>query len=668
MALPNSLMLCIEDPLYRLYLEEELTERGVPFTSVARGTLSQTVVENHQGVLILQTETDEPEAIEFVGRVKRLFSEEFVVILLSADSRTEEEAGNSVDGFLQYPTSWDTIQAVISRLKDSNRTILLIDDSKLVHNHVVPPLKEAGYRVLQAFDGAEGLRIAQEAKPDLIICDIEMPKLNGFEVCTEIRKTETLAECYIIMSSTLGSAADQQRGFHAGVDEYLQKPVVIPELLDRIKKVFTRTRGGRERILILDREELSVRNATKSLTKQGFSTRVATNLLEARRLLKRASFDLVLAEIDPMGGTVLDLIALLKSLPAEKQPDLLILASRNSQADNRMVLNAGASGVISKPFTADSLLASVERTLADRRATQEKAHLQKYVSKASLRMALEKSVLAGKTMQARAYRRKATVFFSDIVGFTTRCETYPPQEVVAQVNRLFESMTRVIIEHQGDIDKFIGDACMAFWMEDDIAVSSERALRAVLEMGPQIEALNASNPTLQNDPIQIRVGINSGEVILCDLGAAEARMDLTIIGDTVNVAARFESAGKQYGIRILVGESTIKPVEHLFTARLIDWVRVKGKHLPVGCYELIESRDRTTPKQLQLVAEFSEGMRHYQAGNFTEALRRFEATDLLEAVTDPGAINPSRLYLKRCQQLLHSPPDQWDGVWTLTSK
>ncbi len=588
--------------------------------------------------------------------------------MLSADYLTGEEAGASVDAFLQYPVSFDELHAALATLRDTSRRVLLIDDSKLVHSHLVPPLREQGYQVFQAFDGEEGLAKAKECKPHLIICDIEMPKMNGFETCAAIRRTEGIADCYIIMASTLGSASDQQKGFQAGVDEYITKPVVVPELLDRIKKVFNRARGGRENILVVEGDEQIAKGSASRSPSKASSARVTATLKEVRRLVKRAGFDLAIAEMNLADGSVIDLMTALRGLPSDRQPDVLILTSRDSQADAKMVLNAGAAGIISKPFTMDSLLASVERALADRRAAQEKAHLQKYVSKASMRMALEKSVLSGKASAARAYRKRATVFFSDIANFTTRCETYPPREVVAQVNALFEVMTRIIMGAQGDIDKFIGDACMAFWMDDDPVASAERALRAALEMRPQIAAMNATNPTLAADPIRIRIGINSGEVILCDLGAAEARMDLTIIGDTVNVASRLESACKQYGLDHLVGESTLALVRDQFAARLIDLVRVKGKQQPLGCYELLGESGKTTAVQDQLLAEFARGMEAYRTGDFTQALEVFLATESLEAVTEPGQVNPSRLYQQRCRQLLEQPPENWDGVWTLASK
>src|SRR5262245_38436682 len=201
---------------------------------------------------------------------------------------------------------------------------------------------------------------------------------------------------------------------------------------------------------------------------------------------------------------------------------------------------------------------------------------------------------------ARAYKHNATVFFSDIANFTTRCETYTPAEVAAQVNTLFEIMTRIIMEHEGDIDKFLGDGCMAFWLDKNPLVSAERAIRVVLRLRRAIDIMNRENPVLAADPIHIRMGLNTGEVILCDLGAADARIDLTMIGDTVNTAARFESASKQYGVDNLVSEFTLVPLLDRFEARLLDRVKVKGKNHPVACYELFDEKGQLSPQEYQL--------------------------------------------------------------------
>lgn len=663
----RAVMLCMEDELYRLYLEQALPAGGLSCTVVPAEDLAAAIAERQSGTLLLQSDTAEQSLIETSSRLKRLFGDELRVVLLSSDYQVGSEAGSAVDAFVHYPVDVADLRKVLAGLDESGRRILLIDDSRLVHNHLVPPLRDAGYEVAQAFDGEDGLAQARALRPHLVICDIEMPKMNGFEVCAAIRATDEIAGCHIVMSSTLGSAADQQKGFAAGVDEYITKPVVVPELLDRIRKALNRARGGRESILVVQGDEQTAKGICKALTKQGFGARHAATLKDVRRMVARASYDLVVSELDLADGSVIDLMTTLDRRTKGQKPDVLILMGRDSQADAKVALNAGAAGVIGIPFTTDALLASAERTLADRRAAQERAHLQKYVSKASVRMALEKSALGGGEAAARAYRKTATVFFSDIANFTTRCETYPPREVVAQVNLLFEVMTQTIMGAGGDIDKFIGDACMAFW-DGDVATTAERALRATLQMRPRIQAMNAAHPLLASDPITIRMGLNSGEVILCDLGAADARMDLTVIGDTVNLAARLEAASKQYGVTLLVGEATFEPVRHLFAARLIDLVRVKGKLAPVACYEVLAEHGGTTDRENRLVEVFGKATAAFQSGEFRSALELFEAADAFEAGTDPGALNPSRLYQERCRELIATPPAAWDGVWTLRSK
>lgn len=663
------MLLCIENAIYRRYLEHEFTAMGTPFTSVDKEQLGTVIAESPNGLLLLQSESFEYGLIDLSARLKRIFGDDIKVLLLSADYRTSEDAGHSVDAFLQFPASIDEVLGAVGTLSDRGRKVLLIDDSKLVHNHLGPPLRGEGYQVFDAFDGVEGLELAKQIVPDLIICDIEMPRMNGYDACSAIRKSEGISDTYIIMSSTLGSATDQQQGFKVGVDEYLTKPVVIPELLDRIRKVFKSSSGGRENILVLESDEVVARSVYKSLHKQGFSVRETGTIKATVRQLEKLSYDLVISTMSPRDGSVIELMTALRGLPAERRPDVVIMTSRGNHADEKMVVNAGAAGIITKPFTMDSLLATVERTLADRRAGQERAHLDKYVSKASRKMAIEKSILSGKMAGARAYKKAVTVFFSDIVSFTTRCEKYTPREVVTQVNTLFDVMTRVIMANEGDVDKFMGDACMAFWSDRDLTMTARRAMRAAVEMRRALAAMNAQHPALKDDPIGIRIGLNTGEVILCDLGSAEARMDLSIIGDTVNIAARFESAARQYGVDNLVGEATIAGLLNEFEGRPIDWVRVKGKHEPVACYELMGEKGQLSETEAGLIAEYSRAMALYRSGDFEQALAAFESASAFERVTKEGAINPSRLFMTRCRALIASPPQgTWDGVWTLTSK
>ena len=173
----------------------------------------------------------------------------------------------------------------------------------------------------------------------------------------------------------------------------------------------------------------------------------------AIKSLSKVSCDLIISEIEPLDGSIIDLFNELRLLGKKNLPEVLIMTSRESDADAKMALNSGATGVVTKPFTMEGLLAVVERTLADRRSRKEKEQLARYVSKASMRVAIEKTILGPGEDKARADKKLASVFFSDIANFTARCERYTAKEIVEQINLLFEVITKVIIRNNGDIDK-----------------------------------------------------------------------------------------------------------------------------------------------------------------------------------------------------------------------
>lgn len=660
----GKVVFCIENELFRSYLKSTLRPDDEFFIDYREFALK--VAEDPQGILVLQSDSHEYDMLEMCKKLKRLFPDTIKIVLLSADYRVQEYAHTSIDRFIQFPVSRDDLVAALNDLVHKKRKILLIDDSRLVHKHICPPLAEAGYETFSAMDGQEGLEKASELRPDLVICDIEMPRLNGFEACRAIRRIPELASMPIIMSSTLGSLADQRRGFAAGVDEYITKPVHIPDLLSRLERIFHRNLVGRENVLIVENDPNIARNITTTLTKQGFCPRVCTGIKDAIKILQKFAFEAVISETELPDGSAIDLLRGMQSLPRAHRGALAVLTDHDNQAEVRMVMQAGAKGVILKPFNQDALLANIERMIANQRAENEKAHIEKYVSKASRKMALEKSILSGAEDTTRAYSRNASIFFSDIQSFTNRCERYSPRDVVDQLNTLFTVMTRVIMESGGDIDKFIGDACMAFWIDDEPARSSASALGFMSRIREELITMNKQHRQLKADPIAIRMGLNTGEVILCDIGAAEARIDLTMIGDPVNLAARLESAGKQYGLDNLVSEFAAESQFEGFDFRLVDSVRVKGKEKAVKIYELLGRKGDVGARQGDLAAAYAVAFEEYRRGNFDVAGGLFAKSSALES--DPAALNPSLLLRKRCQVLGQKAPPNWDGAWTLASK
>jgi adenylate cyclase len=270
----------------------------------------------------------------------------------------------------------------------------------------------------------------------------------------------------------------------------------------------------------------------------------------------------------------------------------------------------------------------------------------------------------------QAERRNLTVFFSDIKGFTGISEQLTAGAVVNLLNSYFGAVASVIHEHHGVIDKYIGDAVMAFWAApfstgDDHA---RDACLAALAQQDAIAALRARLPEItgmRRDPpkLVIRMGIATGEGVVGTIGSEAAR-SYTVIGDTVNLASRLESINKLYGTSIILGEETFRLTQQVIETRELDLITVAGKTEPVRIYEVMGRAGELEPELSELRERFASGLAAYRRRDWDEARSHFESC--LAHGTEDG---PAQLFLKRIA-LLHNapPPADWNGIWHLTEK
>jgi len=279
-------------------------------------------------------------------------------------------------------------------------------------------------------------------------------------------------------------------------------------------------------------------------------------------------------------------------------------------------------------------------------------------------------LIEGPALAAEGQRRVMTVLFCDVEGFTSTSEGMTPQGLVKVMNRYFSTMSAPIRRHQGIIDKYIGDAIMAYWGPPfaDAAEQTRLACLAALEMLQLVPQLQAELPellgvrTLPNS-FDIRIGIATGEVLVGSIGS-ELMMNYTVMGDTVNLASRLESANKEYGGRILVSEATIAGASAAVDAREIDRLVTRGQTRPQAVFEIMGPKGELTAAQIELRERFGEGLAAYRNQHWQDSRRAFEAA--LSAVPDDG---PSMAFIKRIDRLSVTPPDKgWDGSWRLERK
>jgi len=257
-----------------------------------------------------------------------------------------------------------------------------------------------------------------------------------------------------------------------------------------------------------------------------------------------------------------------------------------------------------------------------------------------------------------------TVLFSDIRSFTTITESLGAQGTVKMLNEYFTIMVDCITRHGGMLDKFIGDAIMAgFGLPISYEDNEDRAVKAAIGMITGLWEWNEVRVARGQEPLDHGVGLNTGLVVSGNIGSPK-RMDYTMIGDGVNLAARLESACKQYSARILISEFTRAKLKGTYRLRDVDLVIVKGKTQPVGVYEVLDYHTETSfPNLMDNLSQFNAGVSQYRTGNWNRAKKAFR--EALKA--NPGD-RLSQTYLDRCAHLEQNPPAQWNGVWVMSSK
>ncbi len=261
--------------------------------------------------------------------------------------------------------------------------------------------------------------------------------------------------------------------------------------------------------------------------------------------------------------------------------------------------------------------------------------------------------------------RELTIMFTDLQGFTAISESVEPKKLVDLLSNYFDGMTEILFKHGGTLDKYVGDAIMAFWNapanQSDHAERSALAALDMIEFTEQASRMFQSNG---NPELRTRIGINTGKAIVGNVGSNK-RFNYTVMGDVVNLAARLESVNKQYGTFLTISESTYELVRDKVHARKLDVVRVKGKTQPVAIYELIGKKEKPLDSKLgQVIKAYYEGLEAYNRRHWETAIHHFIAA--LQIDPNDG---PSKVYLERCRSLRDNPPKKdWDGVFNLLSK
>jgi len=259
-------------------------------------------------------------------------------------------------------------------------------------------------------------------------------------------------------------------------------------------------------------------------------------------------------------------------------------------------------------------------------------------------------------LQLGGEKRELTILFTDLAGFSTFSEKLGPVELTALLNDYLSEMTDIILDEGGTLDKYEGDAIIAFWNapleQSDHAL---RACRAVLRCQRRLAERREDYQKRTGAVLHMRAGLNTGQVVVGNMGSHK-RFNYTILGDAANLASRLEGANKAFETETMISESTWSLVSNEFRGRKLADLRVVGRKTAVAVYELTGFAADVEPAGWE---EFTAGLTRFKQGDFAGAMDIFE-----QLPDDPAA----RRYIRRCKQLIASSPESWDGVWELTEK
>ncbi|MBF0622228.1 MAG: adenylate/guanylate cyclase domain-containing protein [Magnetococcales bacterium] len=261
-------------------------------------------------------------------------------------------------------------------------------------------------------------------------------------------------------------------------------------------------------------------------------------------------------------------------------------------------------------------------------------------------------------------QREMTAFFSDVAAFSTISEKLTPNELVQLLNKYLTAMCDIIAQQDGTVDKFEGDAIIAFWGapldQPDHAI---RACHASIDMSNHMVLMREELAKVDGPLMTVRMGLNSGPMVVGNMGSAQ-RMDYTIMGDAVNLAARLEGANKFFTSGTMISQFTYELAKDEIDCRLLDTVRVVGKKEPITIYQLLERKNQTPSTLADVVEQYNRAMVLYKDMDFVGARDAFKKA--LDLMPDDG---PSTSMIDRCSLFIQDPPpSDWDRVFNLTSK
>lgn len=505
------------------------------------------------------------------------------IIVHSVDINGAEFAHQAgADAFLPIPFRKEQLESILRYALNLPKKILMIRSEENGSSPLYNELSEAGFTILLASNMNMGLNITKMAYPDLLICDYELPGKTANNFCNELKKDKLFFHIPITILSEKNDVKTIESCFEAGANDILLPPFESKENIKKITAIVSPHTSKKQKVLVVD-DSVVIRNLIANMFKQlGFVVVTAVDGQDGYEKALKEKPDLITSDYDMPRLDGWGMCSKLINDKQTKGTPIIMVTSRDTEVDKKKAKVLGLSSYLTKPFNLVDLKKAANKALEESKRKQEHEALSKYVATDALKN-VEKIIEQGKDLEPE--EKFITILFTDICGFSSKCEQLSTKKVVDLLNNYFEAMTDVLLKNNAIIDKFIGDAIVARFDSGNKEEDALNAAKAAIDMLKELEKFNRES----FEEITIRIGINSGEVILGNLGSTKHRLDYTMIGDNVNIGQRLESQAPS--MACLVSDGTYELIADKVKVGKMQELQVKGKSEAVKAYPLISIKD-----------------------------------------------------------------------------
>ena len=543
-------------------------------------SLLKQLIEGKYELLLVELNFIEGEHRDLVSRIRsqKKLQDLFVVVYAPAEiSKSEQTAVNGVNSILTAPFSDSKILSLFKRAFSLPKQCLFVSSS--TQEEFIAALQSMGYDLQHVTLAQEALEDESYNAPDFIIVEYNLSDMSATEFVVQAKESDRLKNVPIMIAYNGREAGEIEDILKAGINDVILSPFASAQNIKRIQDKFPLPpRGRRLRALVVD-DSPTIRDLIASMFKElDYQVETAENGFEGYKAVQRIKPDIITSDYDMPVLNGWEFCTEVRDHEEYKDIPIIMITTRATEMDLKKGEILGVSAYLAKPFAKDTLKAAVETAIATARNKKEQETIAKFVAADTLNAV--SSMVDEHQDAGMGESKHITVLFSDICAFSSKCERFSARKIINLLNTYFDLMVEVLSENNAIIDKFIGDAIVARFDSGDPASDALDAVRGAWGMCRELERFNLDS----FEEVQSRIGINSGEVILGNLGCQKHRLEYAMIGDNVNIGQRLESSAPKQGV--MISESTYNLIkDHILVGERQE-IEVKGKSEKVAAYVL----------------------------------------------------------------------------------